>query len=557
MKKTLLSAFFVSFLSLVCQKTAAQNLQTIPIQSGFNADVIANGIGQSSLSTNTDVDGVSFAFVSRDFQLTAASTPLTYGLPVNGLINSAVSSPAGLSYQLASYSGNNALRLQNTNDSGTLVLTNPLAAVNLYMLATGGSGACTVNVTVNFTDATNQTFTNASIADWYGGSNFAVQGIGRINLTNDVLESGGGTNPRLYQIPLAISAANQSKLIQSVTVTKSGTGGIPNIFAFSADAYTSCPGPSNITVTSTNDGGIFNWTAPGSAPSNGYQYYYSSSSTPPTAATAPMGNVAAGVTTLTLTGLTMGTTYYLWVRSDCGTEQGFWQMKMFTVGQIVTTYTTADLSTDFSSGPTTTSTTSCPGTLTVNVPAGYQIASTDVAYTMTAANNGYMNEQKSFLVCTNNSTSEAAVSSGVGSTTGTYSYNRTGLTIANGLTGNVNFELRAWRAWGGSGCSANYNKVDNNSWKVTVTLVQSPLATTDVSNKQEIKVYPNPFTDRIHIDRADEVEAIVLSDLTGKQIKTIEQPQYDLYLGDLTAGVYFLNMTMKDGSMKVAKAVKK
>ncbi|ESU27372.1 Por secretion system C-terminal sorting domain containing protein [Flavobacterium limnosediminis JC2902] len=557
MKKTLLFTSFVALSLLGSQKTIGQNLQTIPIQSGFNADVIANGVGSASTSTNSDVDGVSYAFVSRDFQVTAASPALTYGLPVNGLINSAVSSPAGLSYQLASYSGNNALRLQNTNDSGTLLLTNPLAAVNLYMLATGGSGACTVNATVNFTDATSQTFTNISISDWYGGSNFAIQGIGRINISNDGLESGGGTNPRLYQIPLAISAGNQSKLIQSITVTKSGTGGIPNIFAFSADAYTSCPGPSNITYTSTTDGGIFNWTAPSSAPSSGYQYYYSSSSTPPTASTPPTGNIAAGVTTLTLTGLNIGATYYLWVRSNCGADQGFWQMKMFTTGQVVTTYTAGDINTEYASpAPTTTSSTSCPATLTINVPPGYQIGSTDVSYSMTGAGGGYMSEQRSFLVCTTNSASEAALASGVGNG-GTYSYNRTGLTIANGLTGNVSFELRAWRTWGGTGCGTNYNKVDNNTWKVTVTLVQAPLSATEVTKQQEIRVYPTPFTDMIHIDKADEIETIVLSDLAGKKVKTIAQPQYAIYLGDLTAGVYFLNMTLKDGSVRVTKAIKK
>ncbi|WP_284653386.1 T9SS type A sorting domain-containing protein [Flavobacterium terrisoli] len=553
MKKTLLFISSIASVLLVFQKTNAQNLQMVPIQSGFNADVIANGIGASATSTTNDVDGVNYAFVSRDFQLTSGSTPLTYGLPINGLINSAVASPAGLSYQLASYSGNNALRLENINDSGTLAFTNPLAAVNLYMLATGGSGACTVNVTVNFADATTETFTGLAISDWYGGANFAIQGIGRINITNDVLETGGGTNPRLYQIPLNINVSNQSKLINSVTVTKT-TGGIPNIFGFSANAYTSCSGPTNITFASTNDGGIFNWTAPASAPSSGYDYYYSSSSTAPTASTTPTGSVGAGVTTVTLSGLNMGATYYFWVRSNCGTEQGFWQLKVFTTGQMETTYTLGDINTEYSTGPTITSTTACPGSLTINVPAGFQIASTNVSYTMTTASNGWMSEQRSILVCTTNNTTEAAISSGVGGTTGTYAYNRTGLTIANGLTGNVTFDLRAWRTYGGSGCSAEYNRVDNNTWKVTVTLTQA-LSTVDVT-EQKIKVYPVPFTDIIHLDNAHEVKTISFTEPTGKLVRTVEQPQQEIYLGDLNSGLYILTLTMQDGSIKYAKAMK-
>src|SRR5688572_24165382 len=120
MKKTLLSIAVIVSSLLITQKTTAQNLQTISIQSGFNADVVANGVGTAASSTNNDVDGVNFAFISRDFQLTSGSTPLTYGLPINGLINSVVPAPAGLSYQLAAYSGNNSLRLQNVNDAGTL-----------------------------------------------------------------------------------------------------------------------------------------------------------------------------------------------------------------------------------------------------------------------------------------------------------------------------------------------------------------------------------------------------------------------------------------------------
>lgn len=553
MKKTLLFIFAIAAVLLVSPKVTAQNLQTIPIQSGFNADVIANGVGTALSSTNNDVDGVNYAFVSRDFQLTSNSTPLTYGLPVNGLINSVVASPAGLSYQLASYSGNNSLRLQNVSDSGILQFATPLAVVDLYMLATGGSGACTVNVTVNFADATTETFTNISISDWYGGANFAIQGIGRINNTNDVLENGGGTNPRLYQIPLAINVANQAKLIESVTVTKV-SGGIPNVFGFSANAYTSCSGPTNITFTSTNDGGIFNWTAPASAPSSGYDYYYSSTATPPTASTTPTGSIAAGVTTVTLTGLDLGSTYYFWVRSNCGTEQGFWQIKMFTTGQMEATYTVGDINTEYSTGPTITSTTACPGTLTINVPSGFQIASTSVSYTMTTASNGWMGEQRSLLVCTTNNTTEAAISSGVGSTTGTYSYNRTGLTMANGLSGSVSFDLRAWRTYGGSGCNADYNKVDNNTWKITVTL-QETLSTVDI-DAQKVKIYPVPFSDMIHLDNAEEVSTILVTEPTGKLVKTIHQPQRDIYLGDLNSGLYILTLTMQDGTVKNTKAIK-
>lgn len=63
------------------------------------------------------------------------------------------------------------------------------------------------------------------------------------------------------------------------------------------------------------------WTAAPSAPANGYQYYFSTSSITPGASPTPLTNVVSG-TTGSLTGLTAGSTYYIWVRSNCGGASG-------------------------------------------------------------------------------------------------------------------------------------------------------------------------------------------------------------------------------------------
>lgn len=562
MKTKLLFKGAIAAAFLIFNQVDAQEYQPITIQSGFNADVIANGVGTSATSTNNDVDGVSFAFVSTDFKLTAASPGLSYGLPANGIINSAVGSTTGLDYVMAPYSSNNSLRLQNTNDSGTLTFATPTPALSLYMLATGGSGDATVDAVVNFSDGTNQTFTSLAISDWYYGSNYAIKGIGRVNITNDNLESGYGDDPRLYQIPLSIDAANQSKNIVSVTITKTGTGGIPNIFAFSADIYTSCPAPTNLTYTSAMQGATVTWTAPASAPSSGYEYYYSTTSTPPTATTAPSGTVAAGTTSATLSGLPMGQSYYFWVRSNCGSVKGFWKMIEITTGQVSATYTGGDINTEYSdSDPTTSSFSSCPGTITISVPTGYKISSTNISYSMSTVSNGWMSEQRSLLVCTTNNTTEAEVvagSNGANGNTGTFSYNRTGLSLANDLTGDVSFELRAWRTYGDSGCSADFNKVDNNTWKVTVTLQPIALSTTETAPKtKERLVYPNPFQDVLNIEKSENIKRLTVTDLSGVTVKTVENPTSTLRLEGVKSGVYILSFIMKDGSLKSTKIIKK
>lgn len=331
MKRKLLFGALNTMALLSASAIMAQNFQTMPVQSGYTADVIANGIGSSSVSTNNDVDGVSYAFVAKDFQLTSTSAAITYGIPVDGIINSVVTATPGLSYTLGNLSGNNSLRLAVTNDSGTLTFTTPKAATKLYMLSTSGSGGSTVSVTVNFSDGTNQQFTSISVADWYTGTNIAIQGFGRIKkpttpstASDDIPSPEGGTNPRLYQNELVIDAANQQKLIQSVTVTKTAGTGIPNIFAFSVDAYSDCApptlqAPSAITANSA----LVAWTAPSNAVS--YDVYHSTSNTTPTNTTTPTYPGVTGTST-TIGSLNSNTTYYYWVRTNCSsaTSQSVW-----------------------------------------------------------------------------------------------------------------------------------------------------------------------------------------------------------------------------------------
>ncbi|WP_415328799.1 fibronectin type III domain-containing protein [Chryseobacterium sp. MMS23-Vi53] len=314
--------------ALFCASTMmAQNYQPIPISSGFTADVVANGVGSSAITTSSDVDGVSFAFVSRDFQLNSSSTALTYGLPIDGTVNSVVTSTPGLTYKLANYNSNNSLKLASQNDTGTLVFATPTPAFKLYMLATSGSGASTVSVVVNFTDNTSQTFTGVTIADWYNATGFAIQGFGRINRTNDTLESGSGTNPRLYQTLLTIDPANQTKPIQSVTITKTSTAqGYSNIFAMSADVYSDCAPPVlNAVGTLTANSAAVSWTAAAGTSPSSYDIYYSTTNTAPTSGSTP--NITGlAATSTTIPGLNSNTTYYYWVRSHCSTatSQSAW-----------------------------------------------------------------------------------------------------------------------------------------------------------------------------------------------------------------------------------------
>ncbi|GGB68915.1 hypothetical protein GCM10007424_06100 [Flavobacterium suaedae] len=207
-------------------ETPVTTINPVTITSGFNHDIIANGIGDASASSDIGFDEVnSRALVSLDFQETSGSGFPTYGLPADGLINSALT--PGVTFQLADYSGDNALFLTpdyvgTGTSTGALELSVENAS-NLYLLtamAGGGVQYLPLNVTVNFDDSTTQAAT-VTVSDWYNGTGAAIQGMGRVNRANNNLE-GDATNPRLYEYTIAIDEANQNKTITSLSFSFDG-----------------------------------------------------------------------------------------------------------------------------------------------------------------------------------------------------------------------------------------------------------------------------------------------------------------------------------------------
>jgi hypothetical protein len=90
-------------------------------------------------------------------------------------------------------------------------------------------------------------------------------------------------------------------------------------YTFTVSAPPACIAPTALTSSAiTSTSATISWTAASPAPASGYQYYFSTSATVPTAGTTASGTTAPGVTTANLSSLTANTTYYFWVRSNCG-----------------------------------------------------------------------------------------------------------------------------------------------------------------------------------------------------------------------------------------------
>jgi hypothetical protein len=97
------------------------------------------------------------------------------------------------------------------------------------------------------------------------------------------------------------------------------------------------------------------------------------------------------------------------------------------------------------------------------------------------------------------------------------------------------------------------------SFKISISSVASPaLATSEVkADENNIKAYPNPFTDVLNISDISNVKSISVVDVSGKLVKTFDNPESKLRLKELNSGMYLVILNMKDGSKQTIKAIKK
>jgi hypothetical protein len=300
MKRSLLALSMAVLASLSAHATYV----TVPV-TGFNADVVANGSGPASASTTNDVDGANYGFMAASYN--PAGTPPTQYLPTGGLVNSAATT--GLSFQLASYSSNNSLRISGTG-TGSLTVTTPVSAGEVYVLGTSGSGNTTVDITVYFTDGTNQAFTGiTTFSDWYNGTPYAITGLGRVNIPTDGIDN-NTSNPRLYQAKLTLSSGNYTKQIASIGFSKTSTSGVLNIMAVSInDVCTGTPtaGAASASPASVCSTETLNLSLTGNSSSSGITYQWQDSNA--TTSNAWVNITGATNATYSYVGQTVATKY--------------------------------------------------------------------------------------------------------------------------------------------------------------------------------------------------------------------------------------------------------
>lgn len=228
--------------------------------------------------------------------------------------------------------------------SFVLLLNVPLSVSAQCLTASNGQypsttqtiSACNGTFTVFATDCWNGEYTKVNVT---AGNTYTFQS----SVTTDfiTISNKNGTTSYASGVGSVTLTAPITTIVRFYTHANASCGedNVNKKRKASCTMPSACSAPSAIVASAiTNTTATISWTAASPAPTSGYQYEIRTSGTGGSGATglAKSGSTAAGVTTVNITGLTAGTTYKAYIRSNCGTSQS-----TYTAGSNFTTTGTA------------------------------------------------------------------------------------------------------------------------------------------------------------------------------------------------------------------------
>lgn len=209
-----------------CSHALSQQYIPMPILTGFNQDIVADGTTNNPISRVDTlpwrgVDNVGYVFLAEDFNYDSY-TP-GYFLPTSRMLSS--TTIYGLQYMLADYDKKNSLILKGT--SGILIFNEPVTADSVFVLATSGSGASNMFMSFLFTDSSSYDCEEQYVEDWFRGEADITVGE-RFELANNSFHLSFGA-PKLYTCGYNVKSR---KKIYGIKARSEGEG-LCNILAIS------------------------------------------------------------------------------------------------------------------------------------------------------------------------------------------------------------------------------------------------------------------------------------------------------------------------------------
>lgn len=357
---------------------------------------------------------------------------------------------------------------------------------------------------------------------------------------------------------------------ESVNRTRSVICGVPP----------SCIPPTGLSISNLASTTMtLNWNASISVPTGGYDYYYSTdSTTPPTATTSPSGSTAAAVTTVNLSGLTIGGTYYAWVRSNCGSASFSDWSVMYTFSTVCAS-SSVPYTQDFESA-TPPSIPTC--TYTINAGSGNNWT------VVNAPSTSFTSNTLSYSYDPNNAANAWFFTTGLDLTAGTsydvtYSYGNNDTTYSENLKvtcGNfvdpsamttvladhpgiadatLHTETVTFTPTTSGVYYFGFNAYsDANQWDLYVddiSISASLSNTTFAANK--FSFYPNPVKDVLNISYTKTITQVNVYNIVGQEVavKSINDTQSKIDMSNLSKGTYMVKVT-SEGLTQTIKVLK-
>lgn len=140
-------------------------------------------------------------------------------------------------YLIQPVTGNNALMLDSAAPSGRLIFSRPLSLTGLSLAGSSGNGRGTNILTLNFSDGSSNTLGPLTLGDWFNVEPRVQTASGRINAENNTFANVGDDNPRILAVNTELSEADAAKLITSIDLAWTGSGGNTHtaVFGVSGD----------------------------------------------------------------------------------------------------------------------------------------------------------------------------------------------------------------------------------------------------------------------------------------------------------------------------------
>ena len=100
-------------------------------------------------------------------------------------------------------------------------------------------------------------------------------------------------------------------------------------------------------------------------------------------------------------------------------------------------------------------------------------------------------------------------------------------------------------------------------WPVAVQGLEAAPEVTSIkgfSDAQELEIYPNPAQDVLNINSETDIETLTIINVMGSRIRKVSgigAMKYELRLGDIQPGLYFIEVRSADDEIQISRFVKR